>query len=129
MKFEIGFVFFIDLLVDYDKSIAIKDKVLDELDKIDEIESVDVINDGEDWNIECLAIIDAPNGEEVKDIFEKKISSAEKVYLDEIHKAKIAEADLVFIVNQNGYIGESTRSEIDWARELDKKIEYLEPQI
>ena len=83
MKFEIGFVFFIDLLADYDKSIAIKDKVLDELDKIDEIESVDVINDGEDWNIECLAIIDAPNGEEVKDIFEKKISSAEKVYLDE----------------------------------------------
>ena len=57
------------------------------------------------------------------------IMEDEKVYLDEIHKAKIAEADLVFIVNQNGYIGESTRSEIEWARELDKKIEYLEPQI
>ena len=34
------------------------------------------------------------------------IMEDEKVYLDEIHKAKIAEADLVFIVNQNGYIGE-----------------------
>ena len=53
----------------------------------------------------------------------------DKDYLDEVHKAKIADADIVFIINKDGYIGESTRSEIDWAEELNKKIEYLEPQI
>lgn len=53
----------------------------------------------------------------------------DKDYLDEVHKAKIADADIVFIINKDGYIGESTRSEIEWAEELNKKIEYLEPQI
>lgn len=50
----------------------------------------------------------------------------DKEYLDEIHKAKIAEADLVYIINCDNYIGQSTRSEINWALELGKKIEYLE---
>ncbi len=57
------------------------------------------------------------------------VPEEDKVYLDEVHKAKIADADLIYIINQNGYIGESTRSEIEWAEELGKKIEYLEPQI
>lgn len=54
------------------------------------------------------------------------VNDLDKDYLDEIHKAKIAEADLVYIINENGYIGESTKSEIEWAEELGKKIEYLE---
>ena len=58
-----------------------------------------------------------------------EISESGKVFLDEVHKAKIADADLIFIVNCDRYIGESTRSEIQWAEELKKKIEYLEPQI
>ena len=47
--------------------------------------------------------------------------------LDEIHKAKIELADEIFVINVNGYIGESTRSEIEWATALKKKIRYLEP--
>jgi hypothetical protein len=50
----------------------------------------------------------------------------DKEYLDEIHKAKIADADLIYIINCGHYIGESTLSEIEWAKELGKKIEYLE---
>lgn len=51
----------------------------------------------------------------------------QKDFLDEIHKTKIAQADLVYIINCGKYIGNSTKSEIAWAEELGKKIEYLEP--
>ena len=54
------------------------------------------------------------------------ITDEEKIMLDEIHKTKIHEADLVFIINKDGYIGESTHEEIEWAEMLHKKIEYLE---
>ena len=55
-----------------------------------------------------------------------EVNNMDKEYLDEIHKAKIADCDLVYIVNVNKYIGNSTKSEIEWAIELGKKIEYLE---
>lgn len=55
-----------------------------------------------------------------------EINSIEKNFLDEVHKAKIADADLIYIINVDGYIGDSTRNEINWAAELGKKIEYLE---
>ena len=57
---------------------------------------------------------------------DENINEVQKEYLDEIHKAKIADADLIYIINVNGYIGNSTRDEINWALKLDKKIEYLE---
>ncbi len=50
----------------------------------------------------------------------------QKVMLDALHKRKIDLADEVFILNVDGYIGESTRSELDYARALGKKIRYLE---
>ena len=55
------------------------------------------------------------------------VSNLDKQFLDEVHKAKIADCDLVYIINCNKYIGESTKSEIEWAIQLGKKIEYLEP--
>ena len=55
-----------------------------------------------------------------------ELSEEDKHKLDELHKVKIAMADLVFIVNKDGYIGESTQSEIEWAEELGKKIIYME---
>ena len=57
---------------------------------------------------------------------DEEIGELQKKYLDEVHKAKIADADLIYIINVDGYIGSSTRSEINWATELGKKIEYLE---
>lgn len=50
-----------------------------------------------------------------------------KAMLDDMHKYKIAMSDLIYIVNKNGYIGESTKSEIAYAQKLGKKIEWLEP--
>ena len=47
--------------------------------------------------------------------------------LDELHKRKIDLADQVLILNVGGYIGESTRSEIEYATKQGKFIWYKEP--
>lgn len=49
--------------------------------------------------------------------------------LGKMHKEKIKLSDAVFIVNVNQYIGKSTKSEIDFAKELNKEIlYYMQPQ-
>ena len=50
-----------------------------------------------------------------------------KEMLDDMHKRKIDMADGIFVINVGGYIGSSTRSEIQYAQEHGKTIEYLEP--
>ena len=50
----------------------------------------------------------------------------EKIMLDELHKRKIDLSDEVFVVNVGGYIGKSTRSEIEYAKGLNKPIKYME---
>ena len=47
--------------------------------------------------------------------------------LDELHLRKIDLADEVMILNVDGYIGESTRKELDYARNQGKVIKFLEP--
>ena len=49
-----------------------------------------------------------------------------KEMLDDMHKAKIDMADEIFVINVSGYIGESTRSEIEYAMKHGKKVNYLE---
>ena len=49
-----------------------------------------------------------------------------KEMLDDMHKRKIDMADEIFVINKNGYIGDSTRSEIAYALEHGKKVNYLE---
>ncbi len=46
--------------------------------------------------------------------------------LDELHKRKIDLADYVFVLNVGGYIGDSTRSEIEYAKAKGKRVDYLE---
>lgn len=46
---------------------------------------------------------------------------------DDLHKRKIDLCDEVFVLNVGGYIGESTRSEIDYAVSIGKPVKYLEP--
>jgi len=55
------------------------------------------------------------------------IDSDLKVRLDDLHKRKIDLADEVLILNVGGYIGESTRSEIEHATKIGRPITYLEP--
>lgn len=47
--------------------------------------------------------------------------------LDELHKRKIDLADEVLVLNVGGYIGSSTRSEINYAIGHGKPVRYLEP--
>lgn len=49
-----------------------------------------------------------------------------KEMLDDMHKRKIDMADAVFVINQEGYIGSSTRSEIAYAVARGKDVYYLE---
>ena len=51
-----------------------------------------------------------------------------KEMLDDMHKRKIDMADEIFVINVSGYIGESTRSEIEYARAAGKGIRYLEEE-
>ena len=49
-----------------------------------------------------------------------------KKMLDEMHKQKIDMSDEIYVINLNGYIGESTKSEIEYANSKGKNISYLE---
>ncbi len=49
-----------------------------------------------------------------------------KEMLDDMHKRKIDMADEIFVINVGGYIGESTKSEIEYAKSHGKKVNYLE---
>jgi hypothetical protein len=55
------------------------------------------------------------------------LDEEEKDRLDEVHKRKIDLADRVHVINVDGYVGESTRSEIAYAREHDVPVTWLEP--
>lgn len=55
-----------------------------------------------------------------------KINNETKIMLDEMHRQKIDMSDEIFVINVNGYIGESTKSEIEYANAKGKKIAYLE---
>ena len=43
-----------------------------------------------------------------------------------MHRQRIDMADEIFVINKNGYIGENTLSEIEYARTKGKVIKYLE---
>ena len=49
-----------------------------------------------------------------------------KEMLDDMHKRKIDMADEIFVINKGGYIGDSTKSEIEYALNTNKKVNYME---
>ncbi len=51
-----------------------------------------------------------------------------KKLLDELHLRKIDLADEVLFLNVGGYMGESTRKELAYARNQNKIIKFLEPE-
>jgi hypothetical protein len=52
-----------------------------------------------------------------------------KDIVDEGHKRKIDLSDEVIVINIDGYIGESTRSEIDYAMKIGVPVNYLEQPV
>ncbi len=49
-----------------------------------------------------------------------------KDMLDDMHKRKIDMADAIYVINVGGYIGSSTRSEIEYAKKMGKEVLFLE---
>lgn len=49
-----------------------------------------------------------------------------KSMLDDMYKRKIDLSDMIYVINVGGYIGESTRSEIEYAISTGKEVHYLE---
>ena len=66
--------------------------------------------------IQCIYNIDKDNYEG----FDTNI-------LDKIHRKKIDISDAIYVVNINGYIGNSTKNEIEYAKKNNKEIIYHEP--
>ena len=54
------------------------------------------------------------------------IEQDDKEMLEDMHKRKIDMADEIFVINVGGYIGDSTKSEIEYAKAHGKKVNYLE---
>ena len=63
---------------------------------------------------------------EVWDNMDEGTLTKTKKMLDDMHKRKIDMSDEIFVINVGGYIGESTKSEIEYAKKTGKKINYLE---
>lgn len=53
-------------------------------------------------------------------------SDGTKDMLDDMHKRKIDMADEIFVINVGGYIGDSTKSEIEYAKSKGLPIRYYD---
>lgn len=63
--------------------------------------------------------------DEVWDGMDEGAMSETKRMLDDMHKRKIDMADEIFVIDVGGYIGESARSEIEYARGKGMPVRYL----
>lgn len=52
-----------------------------------------------------------------------------KDMLDDMHLRKIDMADEIYVINVGGYVGESTRREIEYAKGQGKVITYLDGRV
>lgn len=57
-------------------------------------------------------------------IFSKRLNLNKENFV-KIHNKKIEISDSILVINPNNYIGNDTRNEIEYARKLNKKINYL----
>ena len=64
--------------------------------------------------------------QEVWDGMDEGTLSKTKEMLDDMHKRKIDMADEIYVINVGGYIGDSTRSEIQYSEEHGKTIRYYQ---
>lgn len=51
-------------------------------------------------------------------------TSEEILMIDKMHKEKIKLSDAILVVDVDGYIGNSTKSEIEFAQSLNKEVLY-----
>jgi hypothetical protein len=53
------------------------------------------------------------------------LNDQQKLTLDEVHKRKIDNSEAILVIDVDGYIGDSTRSEIEYAERTGKIVKYL----
>lgn len=58
----------------------------------------------------------------------EQLSDEQIKMLKDIHKQKIAMSDEIFVINKNSYIGNGLKEEIEYAKQLNKGISYLEEE-
>lgn len=59
-------------------------------------------------------------------VLNRELTEKEKKLLGELHLKKIDLADAIYVVNPDGYVGDSVRREIEYAREKGKEIMFFE---
>jgi hypothetical protein len=74
-----------------------------------------------------VGLIGHSGDQEVWENMDEGTLTKTKEMLDDMHKRKIDMADSIFVVNVDGYIGESTKSEIEYALTHGKRVQYLVP--
>ena len=55
------------------------------------------------------------------------ITEEQKQNLDDLHKRKIDLSDMIYVINPKDYIGASTKSEIQYAYNTGKLVQFAEP--
>ena len=63
---------------------------------------------------------------EVWDNMDEGTLTKTKAMLDDMHFKKIDLSDEIFVINVDGYIGSSTRAEIEYTKMTGKTVRYLE---
>lgn len=58
----------------------------------------------------------------------ENLEKEQRTLLQHLHRHKIKLSDEILVINPNGYIGEATQKDIEFAENLGKRIEYMEPQ-
>lgn len=56
-----------------------------------------------------------------------KLTEDQKRKLDAIHMAKIVDSDAILVLNVDGYMGYSTRQEIEFAIAMNRRVYFLTP--
>lgn len=53
------------------------------------------------------------------------LTEEDKLVLDAVHLRKIVESDVVYVINRDSYIGESTRREVYFAKIMGKELRFM----
>jgi len=86
----------------------------------DEFEEVNRILELKDWIV--LTVASYYHSEKNESL--RKWIEQNKAQLDSLHLAKIELSQAIVVIDVNGYVGESTQSEIQHAKDLEKPIYY-----
>lgn len=73
-----------------------------------------------------LSLFEHSGDSEVWENMDEGTLTQTKRMLDEMHRRKIDMSDEIFVINVGGYIGDSTKNEIEYAKRKGKIVKYLE---